>query len=275
VQAIRVAAFFTLNKEAPSMPYQSILYSTANRVATVTLNRPETLNALNEPIRNDVYDALGRAMNDPEVRAIVIAANGRGFSSGTDLQEAADKQTYDLLEEEYKPVFNRVMQSPKPVIAAVHGVCAGVGASFALACDLIVMGENAFIYLAFANVGLIPDGGMCWHLARSMGPRRAYQVIAEGGRIPAGECLELGLVNKVVPDDKLLDEATQWAQRLAQAAPLALKYAKVAVQQAMRCDLSDTMRLEAGLQSMCATSRDGEEGVRAFLEKRKPVFTGR
>lgn len=257
------------------MQYESILYTTTNRVALITLNRPETLNALNEPMRNDIFDALGRAANDAEVRAIVVAANGRGFSSGTDLQEAADKQTFTLLEEEYKPVFNRVMQCPKPVIAAVNGVCAGVGASFALACDLIVMGESAFIYLAFANVGLIPDGGMCWHLARGMGPRRAYQVIAEGGRVPAADCLGLGLANKVVPDEALLDEATQWAERLGQAAPLALKYAKLAVQQAMRNDLADTMRLEAGLQSMCATSEDGREGVRAFLEKRKPVFSGR
>lgn len=258
------------------MNYETIDYTVANHVAVITLNRPDALNAINETMRNDIYDAIGKSSTDPEVRTIVIAANGRGFSSGTDLEEAAGKpDTYSMLEDEYKPVFNLILQCPKPVIAAVNGACAGVGASLALACDLIVMAENAYIMLAFANVGLIPDGGLCWHLMRSVGYRRAYQVIAEGGRINSRECLGAGLVNKVVGDERLLEETLQWAERLNQAAPLPLKFAKQALQQAARMDLLDTMRLEASLQSICANSEDGAEGVTAFLEKRKPVFQGK
>ncbi len=164
---------------------------------------------------------------------------------------------------------------PQLTVAAVNGACAGVGASLALACDLMVMGESAFIYLAFANVGLVPDGGMCWHLARNIGYKRAYQVIAEAGRITAAQCLEYGLTNKVVNDDALLDESQAWAGSLAERAPLTLKYAKQALQQAMRKDLADTMREEAGLQALCSVSEDHKEGVQAFFDKRKPDFKGR
>ncbi len=258
------------------MSFNHILYGINNRVATITLNRPEAMNAIHAGLRDDILAAVSGAASDPGVKVIVINAIGKGFSSGTDLQEASDKHdTYSLLEDEYKSVFNQILHCPKPVIAAVHGPCAGVGASLALACDLIIMGENAYIYLAFANVGLIPDGGMCWHLVHNIGYKRAYQVIAEAGRIIARDALDYGLVNKVVDDEKLHEEAQAWAERLSHAAPLTLKFSKQVLQQAVRMDLSDTMRLEASLQSMCSNSEDSKEAIQAFFDKRKPVFTGK
>ncbi len=168
------------------MEYTRIGYEQQNQVATITLDRPKAMNAIDEPMRFELFHAFNAAMADDQVRAIVIRANGDGFSAGTDLQEAFERQdNYGLLEDQYRPLINQVLECPKPVIAAVQGACAGVGASIALACDLMVMGESAFIYLAFANVGLIPDGGMCWHLARNLGYKRAYQIIAEADRIPA------------------------------------------------------------------------------------------
>ena len=253
-----------------------ILYAVDKHVATITMNHPASMNALNRQFRNDLLAAIGQAVTDVGVKGIVIASSGKGFCSGTDLGELEQGiDIFSLLEDEYKPILTAIMQSPKPVIAAVNGACAGIGASLALACDLVVMSENAFIFLAFAKVGLIPDGGMCWHLARNIGYKRAFEVIAEAGRIDAQRCKELGLVNKVVANESLLEEVQQWAQRLITSAPLTLQYSKQVLQQAMRLDLNDTMRVEAAMQTICAASSDSKEGVTAFKQKRAPNFTGK
>lgn len=256
------------------MSYQSIELSIDQRVAHIVLNKPSTMNAFDRPLRDDLRDAVQACAANDDVLTIVISAAGRGFSSGTDLNEATTMSVYPLLDNEYKSLVNAIVDCPKPVIAAVNGACAGVGASIALACDLVMMSESAFIFLAFANVGLIPDGGMCWHLVRNIGYKRAYQIAIEGGRMTAAQCAEHGLANKVVADDKLVEEALAWARKLTAAAPRTLSLAKHAMQSAQRLDLDDTVRLEAGLQALCSTSEDGKEGIRAFLEKRKPVFTG-
>ena len=254
----------------------SIAYSVVMGVATVTLDRPESMNSLNAGLRKELSQALDQSINDESVKTIVIASNGRCFCSGTDLNEAQETDdTYGMLEEEYKPLLNAIMSSPKPVIAAVNGACAGIGASLALSCDLIMMSEDAYIYLAFAKVGLIPDGGLCWHLARNIGYKRSFEVIAEAGKLDASYCKSLGLVNKIVPKERLRDDCIEWAMEIAKSAPLALRYSKQALQQAMRLDLNDTMQLEASLQSICAASEDSREGVRAFMDKRQPVFTGK
>jgi len=256
------------------MSYQSIEFAAKDKVAHIVLNKPGTMNAFDRGLRDDLRDAVQRAAADDAIQCVVISAAGRGFSSGTDLNEATSMSVYPLLDNEYKSLINAIVDCPKPVIAAVQGACAGVGASIALACDLMLMSESAFIFLAFANVGLIPDGGMCWHLVRNIGYKRAYQIAIEGGRLTADECVNVGLANRVVANDQLVEEALAWAQRLCAAAPKTLSLAKHAMQQAQRMDLNDTVRLEAGLQALCTTSEDGKEGIRAFLEKRKPVFTG-
>ena len=258
------------------MAYESVLYNINNQVATITMNRPDAMNAMNKSLRDDICAAIQQAAGDGNVRNIVLAGNGKSFTSGPDLAEVTNAPClYDLIEEDYKRIYDTILGCPKPIIAAVNGASAGVGASITLACDLVVMGENAFLFLAFANMGLIPDGGICWQLARNLGQKRAYQLIAEAAKISARDCVDWGLANKVVADDKLLEEAQAWAERLTQSAPLTLKYAKQVLQKAMRADYMDTMRMESGIQQMCYKTEDSKEAIKAFFEKRKPEFKGR
>jgi len=258
------------------MTYEFIEYSVTNRVATITLNRPDAMNAMNKGMRDDLCAGIDSATSDEDVRIIVINGNGKSFCAGPDLAEVANASClYDLIEDDYKRIFARLLSSSKPVIAAVNGATAGVGASITLACDLIIMGENAFLFLAFANMGLIPDGGICWQLARQLGAKRAYQLIAEAARIPAQDCVDWGLANKVVADDCLLSEAQTWAERLTRSAPLTMKYSKHVLQQAMNAEYMDTMRMESGIQQMCYKTEDSKEAIKAFFEKREPVFIGK
>ena len=258
------------------MAYEFILYGVQNRVATITLNRPEAMNAMHKGLRDDLIAGIEQAGADDNVRTIVINGSGRSFTSGPDLEEVTTSPClYDLIEDDYKRIYNTILNCSKPIIAAVHGAAAGVGASITLACDLVIMGENAFLFLAFANMGLIPDGGICWQLARNVGQKRAYQLIAEAAKIPSRDCVDWGLANKIVADDKLQEEAQAWAERLTESAPLTLKYAKQVLQQAMRLDYMDTMRGESGVQQMLYKTEDSKEAIKAFFEKRKPVFKGK
>jgi 2-(1,2-epoxy-1,2-dihydrophenyl)acetyl-CoA isomerase len=258
------------------LAFENLLYTVQGSVAIVTLNRAESMNALNSGLRSELVTAFEDAFRDTRVRVVLLNASGKGFSSGTDLPElSTGPDIFNLLEQEYKPVFSTIMAGSKPVIAAVQGPCAGIGASLVLACDLAIMGESAFIYLAFANIGLIPDGGMSWLLARNIGYKRAFEIIAECARLPAPEALELGLVNRVVADSGLQKDAVAWAEQIAQAAPLSLKYAKQALQQSMHQSFNDVFKLEASLQTLCFASQDSKEGIAAFFEKRKPIFEGK
>ena len=257
------------------MSYTAIEYSITDGIAHIVLNKPKSMNAFDAELRDDLREAVKASSANELVKVVVISANGRGFSSGTDLVEAQTKEVYSLLEGEYRPVIAAIRDCPKPVIAAVNGACAGVGASIALACDLVTMSESAFMFLAFAQVGLIPDGGMFWHLVNSVGHKRAYQLMIEGGRISASQCEQFGMANHVFNDETLVSETLSWAQKLSMAAPLTLKFSKQVLQQASEMNLYETLRLEAAAQSICSTSADGKEGIAAFLEKRKPVFTGR
>ena len=159
-------------------------------------------------------------------------------------------------------------------ISAVNGAAAGIGSSFAMACDLTVMADNAYIYQAFMAIALVPDGGATWHLVRQLGRKRAFEVIVEGEKMSAARCLELGLANRVVPAERLLEETLAWARAIAKKAPLALRYSKEALNRAMQLDLADTISDEAKLQNITCISEDTREGVQAFFEKRPPVFKG-
>lgn len=258
------------------MSYEHILYNIHNQVATITLNRPDAMNAMHKGLRDDLCAGIDAATADDNVRVIVINGSGKSFCSGPDLAEVTNAPClYDLIEEDYSRIYDRILGCTKPVINAVHGASAGVGASITLACDLIIMSENAFLFLAFANMGLIPDGGICWQLARQLGPKKAYQLIAEAAKITAADCVAWGLANKVVANDDLQAEAQAWAERLAQSAPLPMKYAKQVLQQAMRADYMDTMRMESSIQQMLYKTEDSQEAIKGFFEKRKPVFTGK
>jgi 2-(1,2-epoxy-1,2-dihydrophenyl)acetyl-CoA isomerase len=180
-----------------------------------------------------------------------------------------------LIIEEYKPMLDAIAGSTKPYVAAVQGPAAGIGMSFALNCDLMLMAEEAYLYAAFAPIGLVPDGGATWHLVRAMGYKRAYQTIVEGRKIPAPECLALGLANQVVKSEGFTATVFAYAKGLAERAPLALRYSKQLARSAMCTTLDACIRDEAALQNITIASRDAREAVQAFFQKRPPVFEGR
>lgn len=257
--------------------YQTVDYAVADGVATVTLNRPEAMNAFNDALRNELAAALQAAADDTAVRVVILAANGRVFSAGADLKAGFPDgaAVRHQLREEYKPALLAIAEMDKPVISAVQGSASGIGLSFALAADLVVMAQSAFLLLPFSNIGLIPDGGANWMLPRDIGYRRAFQIAIENERMPSARCLELGLINRVVADERLLEETHAWAHSLAARAPIALALTKRAMRRAAQMSFAEVIDHEAELQAQCIDSEDCREGVTAFLEKRKATFTGR
>jgi 2-(1,2-epoxy-1,2-dihydrophenyl)acetyl-CoA isomerase len=259
--------------------YETVLIERRGPVAVVTLNRPDNLNAFNGQLLEDLKWAVREVNDDPEVRVAVLTGAGRGFSAGADLAgfqgDVGRFRVEDDLNGSYKPILLDIHNAPQPWISAVNGAAAGVGSAFAMACDLTVMAEDAYVYQAFAAIGLVPDGGATWHLARTLGRKRAYELMVSGEKMPARKCLELGLCNRVVPTEDLVDEAIRWAEELAAKSPLALRYAKEALGEAMESNLGETISNEARLQHVCITSEDFTEGVTAFLGKREPQWKGR
>lgn len=257
--------------------FETVVYATNNAVATITINRPDAMNSTNRQLRSDLLAALKVASSDDSVRVILLAANGRAFCAGQDLNEGADQGegTKRLLDEEYKPLMLALDNSEKVVIAAVNGACAGVGTAIALASDLVVMADDAYMYQAFIAIGLIPDGGACWQLVQKLGYRKALEIAIEGKKIPATECLALGLTNRVVAADRLLAETQAWAEQLAEKAPLAIAATKKALKQSQALNLADTISMEAVIQAELTDTEDAQEAIKAFLDKRKPVFKGK
>lgn len=258
------------------MSNDTVLYAIKNRVATLTLNRPKARNAMNHALRMALINQLDRALADAEVRAIVLTASDPVFSAGADIRDdmGDDFLPQEEIEKEFRPSLMRIAQGDKPVIAAINGTAAGIGASYAMACDLCVMSENASLYMAFAHIALIPDGGATWQLLHAMGRRRALELIATGGNLRAAECHQLGLANHVVKPEQLANKAQSLGEQLAKQGPLALRYAKEALYRVQTVNLSEAISIEAPLQNYCVRSQDGKEGVTAFLEKRPPIFQG-
>ena len=259
----------------------TVLYAVQDAVATVTLNRPDALNAFDDSLRLGLKAALEKAAADEGVRAVVLAGNGHGFSAGLDLkavmavQGDLAKETRRQLEDEYNAGVLTIAAMPKPVIAAVQGFATGIALGYVLASDLVVMGRSAFMHVPFARLALVPDGGVTWQLAQRLGPRVAFEVAMFGERMPADRCLQLGLVNRLVDDDQVLVTASGWGAELAKAAPVAVAGMKSNVRRAAVSDLRDTMKDEVDAQVRCLGTQDFREGVSAFLEKRTPRFSGR
>ena len=255
---------------------ETVRYGGDDAVAIITIHRPDAMNSFNSELRRDLLTAFRRAGDDEAVRVVVLTGEGRSFSAGADLKDIeSGKPVGEILQQEYRPVLESIMTLEKPVVAAVGGSAAGIGMTFALACDLLVMADNAFLMSAFSNISLLPDGGLNWFLVQQLGYRRAYQLAIEAERIDAARCVELGLANRAVPANRLMDETLAWAHSLAKRAPLSLAATKKAMRHAAGHDWSSTFDVEAPLQQSLRESDDCAEGVRAFFEKRKPNFRGR
>lgn len=257
--------------------FETIIYTVTNRVATIRLNRPQAMNSFNTQLRLDLREAVERVNTDDGVSIAIITGEGRGFCAGADLKDSMGDHldVESKLLEEYKPFLMAINDSDKLFIAAVNGACAGIGSALAMGCDLMVMADDAYIYQAFAAIGLIPDGGASYHLVNAMGYKKALQLFVESGRLLPDECLQYGLANKVVPAGELLAVSQSWAETLAQGSPIAQRLGKQVMKKAARSELAEVIDLEAKLQVTASSSEDSKNAVIAFFEKRKPVFQGR
>jgi 2-(1,2-epoxy-1,2-dihydrophenyl)acetyl-CoA isomerase len=260
--------------------HETVDLTTDGPAARILLNRPEALNAWNEQFGLDLLDAVTKVAADNSIRALLITGAGRGFSSGADLKEeraAGEDGLPDLsarLKEIYHPIITGLRELPKPVVAAVNGPAVGIGCSLALAADLIVAAESAYLLLAFVNIGLVPDGGSTAFLPARIGYARAAEMAMLGERVPAAQALEWGLVNRVVPDDQLEPEAGKLLEKLAHGPTRSYAGSKRLLNRRMYADLAGQLDAEADAQRDQGNSQDFLEGVMAFVEKRPAKFTG-
>lgn len=260
--------------------FETIRLAVDGAVATITLNRPERLNAAPPQMFSEIRAAL-QWLPGSGARVLVITGEGRAFCSGADLQgrALAGKLTrgagaFKALTEQYGPTMLALTELPMPVVCAVNGVAAGIGASLALAGDFVVAGRSAYFLEAFVNIGLVPDGGATWMLPRLVGKARAMQMMMLGERIPAEQAESWGLIYKAVDDAELAGQVQALAQRLANGPTLALGLIRKGVARSLQQSYAETLQMEAAHQHVAGDSADAAEGGAAFLEKRKPVFKG-
>ena len=258
--------------------FEAIRLEVADGVATVTLDRPDVHNAMNQTMRQELTRCFGDVALDEDVRAIVVTGAGeRAFSAGADIREFVEPQIPVRFREHRRRVdFRQAMdRCGQPIVAAIRGFALGGGLELALACDIRIASEDAQLGLTEVNLAIIPGGGGTQRLPRLVGRGKALEMILTGARIGAAEALRIGLVERVVPAAEVTAVATALARTMAEKAPVALRYAKEAVVKGLELPLVDGLRLENDLSTLLRTTEDRVEGARAFLEKRRPKWTGR
>jgi enoyl-CoA hydratase len=258
--------------------YETILYEKADGIAKVVLNRPDSLNALNSTVYNELYDVFETIENDEEVRAVVLTGSGeKAFAAGTDVVQMQNMNTLEIqkLVATIRKTSDRIYTLTKPTIAAIHGYALGGGCELSLCCDLRICSEKARFGQPEINLGLIPGACGTQRLPRLIGAAKAKEMIFLGDMIDAATALNLGLVNKVVPPDKLLDEAMEWAAKLASKSSPVMAMAKISINTGIDTDITSGLNTEARCVALCFATEDQKEGMKAFLEKRKAEFKNR
>ncbi|TDU77604.1 enoyl-CoA hydratase-related protein [Streptomyces sp. KS 21] len=265
-----------------SAPADEVLHRIESGVSWITLNRPEAMNAVTWDQRERVITLLAEASADPALRAVVLTATGKGFCAGADLRgapaAAGERVAGDvarMIRLGAQRLITAVLDCEKPVLAAVNGTAAGIGAHLALACDLVIAAEPARFIEVFVRRGLVPDGGGAYLLPRLVGPQKAKELMFFGDAVPAAEAERLGLVNRVVPSEELEATAREWAERLAQGPTRALALTKQLVNASLDGDRAAALAAEATAQEINMTTADANEGVASFVERRSPKYLGR
>lgn len=256
----------------------AVLLEIRDNIGFITLNREDKMNAFNREMALALQLALDNCRDDTSVRAIYITGKGKAFSAGQDLAEVADPNAtgFDkILTEQYNPIISRIRNIPLPVVAAVNGVAAGAGANIALCCDVIIAGRAASFIQAFTKIGLIPDSGGTYFLPRLIGWQRASALMMLGEKISAADAEQMGMIYKMFDDDKLVEQGTAIAKSLAQMPTQALALTKDALNHSVVHNLDEQLNYEDKLQSIAGRTSDFMEGMRAFIQKRKPLFTGK
>ncbi len=259
--------------------YQHLLFSVKDGIATISLNRPDYFNALNTLLKQELLQAFTETQKDSSVKVVVLTGEGKAFCSGQDLKEAMNelqgKSYAEQIRTYYNPLILAMRNLPKPIICQLQGMAAGAGCSLALACDLIIAADTAAIAELFVGIGLVMDSGSGYFLPRAVGPYKAFELATMGTKVGAHEALALGLVNKVVPADQLAQTTRGIAQYYTHAPAKAIGLMKQMLHQSDAMSLEEMLDYEAELQEIAGASEDHREGVKAFLEKRPPVFTGK
>ena len=257
--------------------YDNILFSVADGVATITLNRVDVLNSFNFPMADDVIDALNYCKDTDEVRAIIFTANGRGFCAGQDLEEATREgapRIEEIVDHTYNPIINLIRGIEKPIIGAVNGVAAGAGANIAFACDITFAAKSAKFIQSFSNIGLVPDSGGTFTLPRLVGMQRAAAMMFMANKVMAEEAETLGMIYKAVEDEALLEEAGKFAAILAKRPTKGIGLTKRLLNQSFTNSMEEQLAAERALQAEAGQTYDHKEGIHAFFEKRKPAYKG-
>ena len=258
------------------MDYQAITLVIRNSVAVITLNRPELMNALNTQMRAEITHAVKAAEKD--ARVLILTGAGRSFWSGQDLGDGGSAASLDLertLRDEYVPMLKAIFDCRIPTISAVNGPAAGAGANLALAADVVIASEDAYFVQAFTRIGLIPDAGGTYWLPRQMGSAKAMGAALFADKIPAKQACDWGMIYETAPADTFLEHVQGRAAQLAQGPTVAYRQLKKAIRGSFENSLDEQLALEAKLQGRCGQTRDFQEGVVAFLEKRKAIYEGR